>query len=311
MQRTAFIAIECHMPTIKTDDGVALHYEETGSGTPVVFVHEFGGDHRSWEPQVRLLLAPLPLHRLQRARLSAFGGAGGLERYSQERARDDIRGVLDGLKIERAHIVGLSMGAFATLHFGMALSRSARFRSPSRAAATARIRRTYRSSSRTRAPTPRLIRARAWRKFVADLRRRADARAVPEQGSARLRRVHAPVQRAFGARARRTRCSACRRGGPRSTTWRSELREADRADADHDRRRGRAVPRGERVHEALHPDGAGLAVLPKSGHGINLEEPALFNQLLERLPPPGGSRALGAARCARGRRLDLRPDGKP
>lgn len=41
-----------------------------------------------------------------------------LERYSQDRARDDIRVVLDGLKIEQAHIVGLSMGGFATLHFG-------------------------------------------------------------------------------------------------------------------------------------------------------------------------------------------------
>ena len=40
------------------------------------------------------------------------------EKYSQERARDDIRAVLDALKIDKAHIVGLSMGGFATLHFG-------------------------------------------------------------------------------------------------------------------------------------------------------------------------------------------------
>jgi pimeloyl-ACP methyl ester carboxylesterase len=38
--------------------------------------------------------------------------------YSQERARDDIRAVLDALKIDKAHIVGLSMGGFAALHFG-------------------------------------------------------------------------------------------------------------------------------------------------------------------------------------------------
>ena len=38
---------------LSADDGVRLYYEETGSGTPVVFVHEFAGDHRSWEPQVR------------------------------------------------------------------------------------------------------------------------------------------------------------------------------------------------------------------------------------------------------------------
>jgi len=41
------------MPTITTDDDVKLYYEEAGSGTPIVFVHEFAGDWRSWEPQIR------------------------------------------------------------------------------------------------------------------------------------------------------------------------------------------------------------------------------------------------------------------
>ena len=41
------------MPTITTDDGVALHVESTGTGQPLLFIHEFAGDHRSWEPQVR------------------------------------------------------------------------------------------------------------------------------------------------------------------------------------------------------------------------------------------------------------------
>ncbi|TMH66434.1 MAG: alpha/beta hydrolase, partial [Betaproteobacteria bacterium] len=108
------------MPKLKTDDGVALHYEETGSGTPVVFVHEFGGDLRSWESQVRYF------SRLYRC--IAYNARGyppsdvpeDFNRYSQERARDDIRAVLDGLRIDRAHVVGLSMGAFATLHFGLA-----------------------------------------------------------------------------------------------------------------------------------------------------------------------------------------------
>jgi pimeloyl-ACP methyl ester carboxylesterase len=39
--------------------------------------------------------------------------------YSQERAAEDIRGVLDGLKIQKAHVCGLSMGGFSTLHFGL------------------------------------------------------------------------------------------------------------------------------------------------------------------------------------------------
>jgi pimeloyl-ACP methyl ester carboxylesterase len=41
------------MPLLTTDDGLKLHYEETRTGIPVVFVHEFAGDQRSWEPQVR------------------------------------------------------------------------------------------------------------------------------------------------------------------------------------------------------------------------------------------------------------------
>src|SRR2546430_13640336 len=106
-------------PLITADDGVRLYYEETGAGTAVVFVHEFAGDHRSWEPQLR--------HSSRRYRCIAYNARGyppsdvpqELERYSQARARDDIRCVLDALGIQRAHVVGLSMGAFATLHFGM------------------------------------------------------------------------------------------------------------------------------------------------------------------------------------------------
>ena len=41
------------MGQVQTDDGVRLHVEESGDGTPIVFVHEFAGDHRSWEPQMR------------------------------------------------------------------------------------------------------------------------------------------------------------------------------------------------------------------------------------------------------------------
>jgi pimeloyl-ACP methyl ester carboxylesterase len=141
------------MPKLTTDDGVQLYYEEAGAGTPVVFVHEFGGDHRSWEPQVR--------HFSRRYRCIAYNARGyppsdvpeDFERYSQARARDDIRAVLDALRIDKAHVVGLSMGAFATLHFGMAYMESARCPSPSRGAAMARTRRSTASSRPTRRRT--------------------------------------------------------------------------------------------------------------------------------------------------------------
>jgi pimeloyl-ACP methyl ester carboxylesterase len=108
------------MPTLRTDDGVRLYYEEAGSGTPIVFVHEFAGDHRSWEPQLR--------HFARTHRCVAYNARGyppsdvpeGPGRYEQDRQRDDIVAVLDALDIDRAHIVGCSMGAFAALHFGLA-----------------------------------------------------------------------------------------------------------------------------------------------------------------------------------------------
>lgn len=114
------------MPHLTTDDGIKLYYEEVGSGIPVVFVHEFAGDLRSYEMQLRYFG--------QRYRCIAYNARGyppsdvpnDGESYSQARARDDIRAVLDALKIEKAHIVGLSMGGFATLHFGFTYSDRAR-----------------------------------------------------------------------------------------------------------------------------------------------------------------------------------------
>ncbi|MBZ0141817.1 MAG: alpha/beta hydrolase [Pseudorhodoplanes sp.] len=114
------------MPQVTTDDGVKLHYEEVGAGSPIVFVHEFAGDWRSWEPQLRYFA--------RRYRCIAFNARGyppsdvpdSLESYSQERARDDIRAVLDALSIDKTHIVGLSMGGFATLHFGFTYPERAR-----------------------------------------------------------------------------------------------------------------------------------------------------------------------------------------
>jgi pimeloyl-ACP methyl ester carboxylesterase len=114
------------MPHLTTDDGIKLFYQETGAGIPIVFVHEFAGDHRAWEPQVR------HFGRLYRCITYNARGyppsdvpADG-ERYSQERARDDIRSVLDALKVEQAHVVGLSMGGFAALHFGFTYPERAR-----------------------------------------------------------------------------------------------------------------------------------------------------------------------------------------
>jgi pimeloyl-ACP methyl ester carboxylesterase len=107
------------MPSITTDDGVELHYEEAGTGTPLLFVHEFAGDLRSWEPQMRFFA--------RRYRCITFNARGyppsavpqDPAAYSQDRATDDIAAVITALDLAPAHVVGLSMGAFATLHLGL------------------------------------------------------------------------------------------------------------------------------------------------------------------------------------------------
>jgi pimeloyl-ACP methyl ester carboxylesterase len=107
------------MPHATASDGVKLHFEETGQGTPVIFVHEFAGDMRSWEPQVRYFS--------RQYRCIVYNARGyppsdvpeDPDRYSQDRATDDIRDVLKHLGIPKAHVVGLSMGGFAALHFGL------------------------------------------------------------------------------------------------------------------------------------------------------------------------------------------------
>ena len=107
------------MPHATTNDGVKLYYEEAGIGPTIVFVHEFAGDHRSWEPQLRFFS--------RRYRCVAFNARGyppsdvpeDVGKYSQERARDDVIAIMDHLGVEQAHVVGLSMGGFATLHVGL------------------------------------------------------------------------------------------------------------------------------------------------------------------------------------------------
>ena len=106
--------------------GVQLYYEEAGKGFPVVFVHEFAGDLRSWEPQLRYFS--------RRYRCIAFNARGyfpsdvpeRVSQYSQAIATDDIANVMRDLGLRKAHIIGCSMGGYAALHFGLRYARLAR-----------------------------------------------------------------------------------------------------------------------------------------------------------------------------------------
>ena len=90
-----------------TTDHFELYYEEAGNGTPILFVHEFAGDWRAWEPQMRYFS--------RRHRCITYSARGYLpsdvppdaNSYSQEQAVKDAVAVLDAAGIEKAHIVGL------------------------------------------------------------------------------------------------------------------------------------------------------------------------------------------------------------
>jgi 3-oxoadipate enol-lactonase len=115
------------MPYATTPDEVRLYYEEVGQGTPILFVHEFASDHRGWEPQLREFG--------QRYRCIAYSARGYTpsevpadpKAYSYSHAMRDAVAVLDHLKIDAAHLIGLSMGGYTSLQ--VALNHPKRVRS--------------------------------------------------------------------------------------------------------------------------------------------------------------------------------------
>jgi pimeloyl-ACP methyl ester carboxylesterase len=266
------------MAMITTDDGVKLHCEEAGSGTPVVFVHEFAGDHRSWEPQMR--------HFARRYRCIAYAARGyppsdvpaDVERYSQARATDDIRCVLDGLGVARAHIVGLSMGAFATLHFGMHYGE--------------------RALSITVAGGGYGAHPAQYAKFQSDSRE--NARLIRERGMAHFAATygHGPTRVQLQAKDPRgfdefiRQLSEHSPVGSANTMQGYQGRRPSLYALTGEMARIRVptlIVAGDEEEPCLEAcllmkrciPGAGLAILPRSGHAINLEEPAAFNALLD------------------------------
>ncbi|MGB0632015.1 MAG: alpha/beta fold hydrolase [Alphaproteobacteria bacterium] len=107
------------MSTLTSADGTSLYYQDTGSGDAVLFIHEFAGNHRTWARQVGALS--------DKYRCIAYAARGyppsdvpqGDDAYGQDKAVADAVAVLDALNIEKAHIVGHSMGAYTALHVGI------------------------------------------------------------------------------------------------------------------------------------------------------------------------------------------------
>ena len=96
------------MPKIQAN-GIQLHYEISGEGTPIVFVHEFAGDYRSWEDQVRFFNRRYRTLVYNARGLPPTDVPGDVSDYSQDSATADLAGIIQALDLAPAHVVGLSI----------------------------------------------------------------------------------------------------------------------------------------------------------------------------------------------------------
>jgi pimeloyl-ACP methyl ester carboxylesterase len=265
------------MPFATTDDGVKLYYEETGAGAPVVFVHEFAADHRSWEMQLR--------HFGQRYRCITFSARGyppsdvpeKPESYSQNRATDDILAVMDHLKIQKAHVVGLSMGGFATLHFG--------FRHPTRALSLVVAGVGYGAEKEQQA------------KFKGEVE--FVAKSLLSEGMEKFagKYAYGPTRVQFENKDPRGFAQFKKELGEHSALGSANTQVGVQGQRPSlydllDKMRAMTVPTlvltGDEDWPCLAPSvlmkreipSAALAVMPNCGHTINLEDPDLFNQIV-------------------------------
>ncbi len=265
------------MPMITTRDGTRLHVEEAGSGTPIVFVHEFGGDHRSWEPQMR--------HFTRRYRCITYGARGyppsdvptDVERYSQAIATDDIADVMSALGIAKAHIVGLSMGGFATLHFGL--------RYPQRALSLVVAGAGY-GAEKPLEEYFRNVSLEVARKFEE-----LGAVEFSKIYSTAASRIVFQVKDPRGWQEFATQLSEHSAVGSARTMQGVQARRPSIYDLEAELKQMQVptlVIVGDEDDHCLQPGlflkrtvpASGLLVLPKTGHTLNIDEPALFNQFV-------------------------------
>jgi len=261
-----------------TADGVRLHVETTGDGPPLLFIHEFAGDHRSWQPQVE--------HFGRRHRCVVYAARGfppsgvpsDLAVYSQDHAVNDAVAVLDGLGIEQTHVVGLSMGGFAALHLAL--------RHPERTLSAVVGGTGYGAAHEARDQFRRECRA------IADAIRSEGTPAFAERyavGPARvqLQNKNPEAWRTFAAQLAEHSAEGA------ALTMLGVQRERPSLYDLTDELGRLTVPTlilvGDEDDGCLETSlmlkrtipTAGLAILPRTGHTSNLEDPATFNGVVE------------------------------
>lgn len=114
IRRLAYLSGEL-MPHAE-NDVVKIYYEESGSGTALVFLHEFLNDYSGWDDQMRRFARDYRCVTMSARGYPPSDCPDSEDDYSQDLFRDDVLAVLDHLKIDKAHFVGLSMGAYTGLH---------------------------------------------------------------------------------------------------------------------------------------------------------------------------------------------------
>lgn len=265
------------MPYAQTDDHVRLYYEATGQGAPIIWVHEFAGDHRSWESQVRFFSRRFLCITYCARGYPPSDVPTNMDDYSQARAARDIGCVLGALQIERAHVVGLSMGGFATLHFGLMFPERALSLTVAGVGygSEAEHADTFRKLSHQVADQFEALGSAGFAPIYAEGASRVQLQNKDSRGWSEFVE-HLSQHDAKGA-AHTMRGVQARR--PSLYALREELQ-------------GLAVPTlimsGDEDDHCLQPSlflkrtvpSSGLLILPKTGHTINLEEPDLFNRAI-------------------------------
>jgi 3-oxoadipate enol-lactonase len=265
------------MPYAVTSDKVRLYYEEAGQGMPVLFLHEFAGDHRSWEPQMRELSKRYRCITYAARGYSPSDVPAYKDSYTYKHLMCDCITVLDHLRIEAAHLVGLSMGGYTTLQ--VALNHPRRVRSMVLAGAG--------SGSEPRSIEQ--FRQHA-RELSAQFEREGSASVAKRYGCG-PNRIPFAIKDERGFAEFANMLAEHDAQGLAHTSREFLGGRPSLFDFEGDIRRlttPTLIVVGDEDDRCIEPSlflkqsiaASGLVVFPKTGHVVNLEEPALFNQIV-------------------------------